>query len=304
MFGAVSELGGRGWWRLLLTITPPLAAVALPWILVFAHGDESSDRARLVPAWADGRVDFGLVTMVVFVHVVFFVQTRRSPAAQRPQVVLSWAYSGVLLVYGVADALSVLAPSWAPSTAWRLVLTIAAAPAGGVVGWLLAGRTAESERVPAPEPGARPLYVRTAWASTLTAMACSMFAIGASLGAINGVWHTALFFGFALWFLVFARYRIRVDHRGVSLTLSLLGEVGHLVCFQEIVFAEVAPRLVVWAFPMSALSSRGYSTKLEPALVLHVLGGREFVVAAEDPQYVAAIVNHELRRQRSGVTTG
>ncbi|GIH61024.1 hypothetical protein [Microbispora siamensis] len=306
--------------RLALTVAPPLLTLLLLLLLFAVFRDRLPGRAyvsdwepRYAPGWGQWLRSAALsIGVFEVVFLAAFTHYWRWPELQRWLVTCSVAMS-VSMAAGNAVALTALIDSAGPTAppAWEVPAEIALTVLGGAAGWWLTGplppapgaRTAPPPGVPLLPlaPAQRAVYAVSAWYPRSLLQGAVMLAFGwFGLFNLSRSWQGATLMALmGLIAVLSARTRLRVDGRGVEVSLPWLGGLRRVVPYDTVLFASVLPEASGRGLGMIG-SSRGwgYVSGRGPVLALRLTDGREFLYSTRDADTAAALVNASLARAR------
>ena len=213
---------------------------------------------------------------------------------------VAWAAAGGLGVtqYGaVAANLDLADATGATLPGWLLPAALGAAAVGGAAGWLVAGRTPVTDPPPA---SATPLGA-TEQVSWTRSVGSVWITVGGGVLLVGGLvlgplvsWGAAagpLIAGVLL--LVFARARVTVDRRGLTVALGVLGwprihvRAGDIAAVSV---ADVSPlQFGGWGYRIVPGGS-GIVVRSGPALIVTKRSGHRFTVTVDDAETAASLL--------------
>lgn len=301
--------------RALLGGVPHLVAAAPTVTLLVAASDRLPARMAShfgVGGTPDGYAGRGAVlglavALGVGLAVVFALVAARSAGSgaisrwdvPRGTIALSWAVAAFL---GVLQYSAVAANLRTPVSlpGWTVVAGLGAAVVAGSVGWLVAPRTPPGEHEPAPVP-AVPIgpTEQVSWSHTTTVvwipvlgavLLCGGVALASAAQAVGAGVALALV-GALL--LLHGRVRVRVDRRGLTVALGLLGWPRVHIPVDDVASAtaaDVSPASFGgWGYRFVPGGS-GVILRSGPALVVTRRSGRRFTVSVDDARTAAAVL--------------
>ncbi|MEU8177101.1 hypothetical protein AB0C14_29860 [Microbispora hainanensis] len=308
--------------RLILTAAPPFLIPLVPLLLVvvFRHRlpDQTLDAAGWSPDlsaglrrwWTDAVLPAGLGEVL---FVAMFMHYGRWPELQRWVTASSLALGvskGASNGFAVAALIDAEGP--VPRQAWATPAEIALTLLAAVAGWWLAGPPPPrptATGTPPPglpmlslAPGQRAVYAVSTW-HRAPLLQGAMFLALAWFWApyFSPFWQQPTMAAFLGVFLVLqARTRLRVDSRGVEVSLPWLGCLRRALPYDAVQFASARPRTSATGPGGLIGGSRGwgYVSGREPVLALRLTDGREFLYSTRDAETAAALVNASLARAR------
>ncbi|WP_169982043.1 hypothetical protein [Microbispora sp. H10836] len=311
--------------RLVLTLAPPVLALLGLLLLYAVFRDRLPGRAyvsgwepRWAPDWDDWLSLVAQYTGVIEVALlVGFAQYWRWPELQRWMAACSVAM-GVSAATGNGVAMTALIDAAGPATppSWKVPAEIVATVLGGAAGWWLSGplpptpwaRTAPPPGVPLLPltPAQRAVYAVSTWHRAPLLQGAALLALAWFWAPhFSSSWQPPTMAALLGVFLVLqTRTRLRVDGRGVEVSLPWLGGLRRALPYDAVLFAAVRSRgsgtgpggLIGGSKGWGYVSGRG------PVLALRLTDGREFLYSTRDAETAAALVNGALTRARG--TTG
>jgi hypothetical protein len=310
--------------RLILTAAPPFLIPLVPLLLVvvFRHRltDQALNAAGWSPVlsaglrrwWTDALFIAG-VAEVAF--VAMFMHYGRWPELQR-WVTASSLSMGVSIAAsnGFAVAALIDAEHPVPRQAWATPAEIALTLLAAVAGWWLAGPLPSVPRAAGtPPPGVpmlaltpdqRAVYAVSTWHRAPLLQGAAFLALAWFWApGFSPFWQQPTMAALLGVFLVLqARTRLRVDGRGVEVSLPWLGGLRRALPYDAVQFASVRPRTSATG-PGGLVGGGkgwGYVSGRGPVLALRLTDGREFLYSARDAEAAAALVNTTLTRMRAG----
>ncbi|MEO3811748.1 hypothetical protein ABGB17_22365 [Sphaerisporangium sp. B11E5] len=309
--------------RLALTVGVPLLVLVVPLVMLALYGERLPDKAYIgrdgiYPQYADdwgtwGRSRAFAVVFQEAIYLTVFWYNWRWTEMQRFLTVLSIVTSVWASVTDLVD-ISSLVDATGPVTGpgWAIPVEVAVTAAAGVLGWWAAGpsptppqaRSAPPPGVPvlALTSGTRAVFTAGSWSRPALAWGAAFLTLAVGLSFLEAErGHGVVLFGvIGISAILAARTLLRVDGKGVELTLPLVGGLRRaLVPFRAIWFADVRPAGAnpglygkSWGF--------GHVAGPGPVLVLYLTDGRMLVYSTRDAAAGAALVNGILGRERQG----
>ncbi|MEU6410673.1 hypothetical protein [Microbispora sp. NPDC046933] len=307
--------------RLILTAAPPFLIPLVPLLLVVVFRDRLPDRAY-VPDWAPDQASgwsqwlsthiwpVGLFEVVYF---SMFMHYRRWPELQRWVAAFSFGMSvAMAATSGFAVAALIDSDGPVPQPSWAGPAEVAIALLAGIGAWRLAGPLPPAPAaVGAPPPGVpvlplapgqRAVYTASTWQRLVLLQGAAFLGLAwFSAFNLSRSWPGTAMAGLVGVFLVLqARTVLRIDGRGVEVSLPWLGGLRRALPYDAVQFASVRPRgsrtgpggLVGGSKGWGYVSGRG------PVLALRLTDGREFLYSTRDAETAAALVNASLARAR------
>ncbi|WP_431046158.1 DUF1648 domain-containing protein [Streptomyces sp. P1-3] len=251
--------------------------------------------------------------------VVFGVLTYASRTAPSAQRVL--AASGCAVAALLATAFG--ATAWANAAAdgaavatlpgWLMAVVLAAAAAGGGLGWLLAGADPRpSGSVPAPSPAAPRLalaegevvtWTRTVGSRVLPPAGVAIAAAGAAIGLAVSWGPGFALLGGGVPMALLTGARVTVDRRGVTVAPLLLPRPRMTVPLERIEEATAREVRALrdfggWGYRVRP-GAGGVILRSGGALSMRLAHGSEFVVTVDDAHTAAALLNALAARERA-----
>lgn len=313
-----------GWLRrLILTLASPPLILLVPLLLFAVFRDRLPHLAYVPGATGEHGSEWGrwlrmALFPIVFAEVVFvamFTHYQRWPELQRLLAVFGFSQS-VLAAAGNGVAVAALIDADGPASqpSWAIPAEIVLAVLAGIAAWRLSGPlppTAPAYGTPPPDvpllslaPGQRAVYAVSGW-NRLTLFQGAVFLALAWFSAPDFAerWQATTIAALLGIFLILqARSRLRIDGRGVEVSLPWLGGLRRAVPYEAVVFASVRKKTSGRGLGGMLGGSRGwgYVGGGGPVLALRLTDGREFLYSARDAEAAAALVNGTLTRMRAG----
>jgi hypothetical protein len=213
---------------------------------------------------------------------------------------------------GFAVAALIDAEGPVPRQPWATPAEIALTLLAAVLGWWLAGPQPPAPPAAGTPPedvpvlpltsGQRAVYaVSTSQRMPLLQGALCLVVAWFWASHLSVPWQPATLAALLGVFLVLqARTRLRVDDRGVEVSLPWLGGLRRALSYDAVLFASARPRTSATG-PGGLIGGSkgwGYVSGRGPVLALRLTDGREFLYSTRDAETAAALVNGALTRTR------
>ncbi|MCX4692042.1 DUF1648 domain-containing protein [Streptomyces sp. NBC_01408] len=299
-----------------LAALPPAASSRLPDRLATHWGGSSPDGS--MPLWAASLFP-ALIWAVLALSVAF--AGRRGGAAARPWAGVTLLSGGVFLA-GVQASIvraNLDRAEWsdASSVGTGVTVTVVAATAAGVLGWLAGRRggaptsgeeTGGATRMEIPE-GERFVWLSRAanpWlhlTAALTGLVAAAAALAAAGGLIGLQWALIAPFAIASTLVLFcSSVQARVTEKGLDVAFGPFGWPVRHWAAQDIKSARAESRTPAqvggWGYRLSGLGTT-VMLRAGECLVIHPRKGTEFAVSVDDAERGAALLNSFSTRQAS-----
>ncbi|MBW0104561.1 hypothetical protein [Pseudonocardia sp. KRD291] len=284
-------------------------------VAVAAAGTAAASVTAVAVLWAPhGDVGHGISVLWTLVFGGFLVlsTTDRTSPRQRQKAATAWTLVPIVAWLAAMER-------FPDAPAWRWAMSVLPAVAlVYAVGHLAAGPDARRPATGVPPPGAARILLaaseRVVWTRTvvsrrglvgvaiLLAAAAVQVVVWINDGALTVA---AMLLAAAIWSLLSAYARVRVDGSGVRVEQPLLRRALVTAPMEEIRVARAVPldpTRLGWN-EYGVLSSTGLAgyraTRSGETLALDLTGGREFLVTVPDAGTAAGLLNAEPDRQRS-----
>lgn len=292
----------------------PIVRTTYRRVAVAAAGAAIAVATAVVVLWAPHRdAGHGIAVFWVLVFGICLALSATITTSPRQRQRAATTCALVPLVAWLAERFPD-APGW-----WWAVSFLPALAIAYAVGHVAAGPDARHPATDVPPPGAariplasseRVVWTRTVVSlralvgvGTLLAVAALQIVVQPNNGAPTVA---ALTLAAALWSLLSAFARVRVDDAGVRVEQPLLRRALTTAPMEEVRLARAVPldpAKLGWN-EYGVLRSTGVAgyraTRSGETLALDLTGDREFLVTVPDAGTAAGLVNAELDRQRSG----